>query len=257
MNLVKFGFITIIVLGSAFVSAHSNLKSSFPENGQQLREMPKVLELAFSKPVKLTQVELYHHAGEQVKLAFMLSPMLSERFEIPLPVIKHDSYKVMWRAMADDRNKMEGEFVFDFIKADSKDRHKVNHNKSGNQSFSGQNSAPGKVVSQFHHALKSGDKELARSLLVDNVLIYEGGRVERSADEYANHHMLADMKYLKNITTSVLEHIVITKGKIAFSNSRSHSTGKFRGKDIDQSGMETIILEEINAQWKIIRIHWS
>jgi len=53
--------------------------------------------------------------------------------------------------------------------------------------------APAKVVTAFHQALESGDKAKVRSLQADDVLIFEGG-VEHSADQYSNHHMLADMK---------------------------------------------------------------
>ena len=55
--------------------------------------------------------------------------------------------------------------------------------------FTGVDTAAGKVVLDFHQALRSGDKKLARALLADDVTIYEGGRVERSAEEYAKHNM--------------------------------------------------------------------
>ena len=123
--------------------------------------------------------------------------------------------------------------------------------------FSGLDSEPGKTVSLFHKALKNGDKKLARSLLADSVLIFEGGRVERSADEYAEHHMLADMKYLAVIKTNKLEHHVDVYSDSATSISRSKSTGKYKGKDIDNEGMETIVLAKEVSGWKIVHIHWS
>ena len=194
-------------------------------------------------------------------MAFMLSSRSSERFEIPLSTIEQNSYMVKWQAVAGDAKKLKGELGFSFKQLNSSESnhavHESGHNKAQNRLFLNENSAPGKVVSEFHHALKTGDKILARSLLSDNVLIYEGGGVERSADEYANHHMLSDMKYLKNITSKVLEHIVTISGKMAVSSSRSHSTGEFRGKVINSSGIETMVLEEVNGNWKIIRIHWS
>ena len=42
-----------------------------------------------------------------------------------------------------------------------------------------------KVVLAFHEALETSNKELARAQLADDVTIYEGSRVERSADEGA------------------------------------------------------------------------
>jgi ketosteroid isomerase-like protein len=129
--------------------------------------------------------------------------------------------------------------------------------KSAQQYFVGVDSEPGKVVTQFHKALKEQNKDVARSLLADDVLIYEGGGVERSADEYASHHMLSDMAYIFGLSTEVLEHQVFIEGDIAVSNSRTHTKGTFKGKDIDRKGMETIVLKKINGKWKIWRIHWS
>jgi ketosteroid isomerase-like protein len=114
-----------------------------------------------------------------------------------------------------------------------------------------------KAIYSFHQALKQGNKKEARELLDDNVIIYEGGRVERTADEYADHHMLADMAYLAAINNETLEHNVKVAGDTAYSMSRTKSTGQFKGKTIDHESMETIILRRIAGSWKITHIHWS
>lgn len=129
--------------------------------------------------------------------------------------------------------------------------------ESTNAHFSGVETAPGKVVQQFHRALENADKVLARSLLSDDVIIFEGGQVERSADEYAHHHMLADMKYLAKLKVETIEHQVIVSENMAVSISRSQSTGKYNGKNVDRLGMETIVLKKVDGSWKIVRIHWS
>lgn len=113
-------------------------------------------------------------------------------------------------------------------------------------------SAPAKTVSAFHQALENGDKAKARSLLADDVLIFEGG-VERSADEYANHHMLADMKYLAAVESKTLEHQVSISGEMALSVSRSKTMGNYKDKNVDYEGLETIVLNLSDGKWK----HWS
>jgi len=117
-------------------------------------------------------------------------------------------------------------------------------------------SPAGKVVSAFHQALESNDPKTARSLLADDVLIFEGG-VERSADEYANHHMVADMKYLAAVESKILEHRVITGDDLAASISRNKVTGKYKGKKVDYESLETMTLRRMEGQWKITHIHWS
>lgn len=115
----------------------------------------------------------------------------------------------------------------------------------------------GKTIAQFHQALKSGNRVTARALLANKVTIFEGGGVEKSADEYAEHHMLADMKYLAEINTQVLDHQIKVIGNIAYSMSRSKLTGQFQGKDINSEGMETMVLLKEADKWKIVHIHWS
>lgn len=115
----------------------------------------------------------------------------------------------------------------------------------------------GKVVMQFHQAIQGGDKSKARGFLADDVIIYEGGRVERSADDYANHHMLADMKYLAQLKVEILEHEVREMGETAYSISKTKLTGEFQGKDVKSEGMESMVLLKKDGKWKIVHIHWS
>ena len=141
--------------------------------------------------------------------------------------------------------------TFSFAANAHGDKHK------GKGLFKGVDTPAAKAVLAFHEALETGNKELARAQLADDVTIYEGGRVERSADEYAQHHMLSDMKYLATMKSKTLEHQVTILGDTAISASRSHTQGTFKGKDRDYQGMETMVLEKQNGEWKIKHIHWS
>ena len=132
-----------------------------------------------------------------------------------------------------------------------------NQEHKNNKLFVGSKASAAKVVTIFHKALKGGDKVLAKEQLADDVTIYEGGRVERSAEEYARHHMLADMKFLSAMETELLEHQVIETGNTALSMSRSHTKGNYQGKVQDFTGMETMVLEKQDGKWKIKHIHWS
>jgi ketosteroid isomerase-like protein len=93
--------------------------------------------------------------------------------------------------------------------------------------------------------------------LADDVLIYEGGGVERSADEYASHHLLADIKYLSALKSTTLEHQVKVMGNMALSTSRAKTVGQYKDKAVDSEGMQTMVLEKIAGSWKIVHIHWS
>ncbi|AZG75174.1 DUF4440 domain-containing protein [Shewanella livingstonensis] len=124
--------------------------------------------------------------------------------------------------------------------------------------FIGIDSAAGKVVKQFHNALKTGNEALVRQSLAENVQIYEGGKVDRSLAEYASHHLHADMAYLKGLTITLTEHQVAITGDIAISTAISHAQGEYKSKSVDSISMETLVLtKQVDGTWKIIHVHWS
>ncbi|MDX5406227.1 MAG: nuclear transport factor 2 family protein [Chromatiaceae bacterium] len=123
--------------------------------------------------------------------------------------------------------------------------------------FVGENTAPALTVTAFHHALRSGDTKSARAMLADDVLIVEGNGVERSADEYASHHMLADMKFMAAVHAETLEHQTKVLGNMAYSVSRTQLTGEYKGKPVDVVSKETLVLVDNGDGWKIVHVHWS
>lgn len=126
------------------------------------------------------------------------------------------------------------------------------------KAFIGVDSAAGNVVKQFHAALQMGNEAIVRQSLAVNVQIYEGGKVERSLTDYANHHMLADMAYLRGLTITPKEHQITITGDIAISTSISHAQGEYKGKSIDLMTMETLVLiKQADGHWKITHVHWS
>jgi ketosteroid isomerase-like protein len=134
--------------------------------------------------------------------------------------------------------------------------HGEDGHKTKDALFVGLDSDAAKTVAAFHKALKEGDEKAARATLADDVLIYEGG-VERSADEYANHHMLADMKYVAQINSTLLEQQVTVLGDLAYSVTRTQTKGQYKNKSVDYVGFETIVLKKIDNVWLIAHIHWS
>jgi ketosteroid isomerase-like protein len=88
-------------------------------------------------------------------------------------------------------------------------------------------------------------------------LILEGKGIERSAEQYASHHMLSDMKFLKAMTTEKIEHHVTQYDAFAFSVSKSTVNGTYKGKEVDRLGNETMTLAKQDGEWKIMHIHWS
>lgn len=131
------------------------------------------------------------------------------------------------------------------------------HAKTEPNFFSGIDNDAARTVIAFHAAINSGDVLKVKEILDQTVLIFEGGGVERSAEEYAGHHLKADIAFLMKMTVTLVEHQVQATENMAVSMSRSRLVGKYQDKDIDINTMETIALRKINKQWKIVHIHWS
>jgi ketosteroid isomerase-like protein len=147
-------------------------------------------------------------------------------------------------------------FVFVLIISNSLYAHEGSGHKNKDL-FQGNESMPAKVVIEFHNALRSSKKDEVFKLLEKSVLIYEGGGVERSAKEYSSHHLLTDMAFMSKMEVELIEHQVKIYNNIAISSSRSIIKGKYKGKAIEKTNMETIVLRKSNGKWKIINIHWS
>lgn len=113
------------------------------------------------------------------------------------------------------------------------------------------------VAEQFSDALGSGDESVVLDLLADDVLIYESGGVEASRDEYAGHHLPADMKFLAGMEKTLLSQKVFEQGDLAIITSRSTLKGSYRDKPIDSKSTETLVLKRSENGWKIVHIHWS
>jgi ketosteroid isomerase-like protein len=140
-----------------------------------------------------------------------------------------------------------------FVSAHGNEKH-----QPAQAGFIGLDSPAAKVVKQFHQSLKAADEAGIRQALARDVLIYEGGSVERSLEDYAGHHMKADMAYLRELTLTLKEHQVRIMGDTAISTSVTHAAGEYKGKKIDAVSMETLILaRQTDGSWKIVHIHWS
>ena len=116
---------------------------------------------------------------------------------------------------------------------------------------------PAASVSRFHAALAAGDREAALSLLDPKVVIFESGGAEMSRDEYAAHHLDADMQFSRAVSTEIVHREAHEAGPAAWVLTRTHTKGSFRGREIDADGVETMLLRRDGGQWRIVHVHWS
>lgn len=141
---------------------------------------------------------------------------------------------------------------------DGADHHDSTPKHSGqHEHHSSRFDTPEQAVGALHHALVSGDATLMLRVLADDVLIYESGQAEYSAQEYASHHMPYDMKFMQAMSRKVLESQIQIHGSSALATQRSQLTGNYRNKAKDVLSNQSLWLEKQDEQWRINHIHWS
>ena len=106
-------------------------------------------------------------------------------------------------------------------------------------------------------AIIAGDVDTLKALIAPDVLIFESGGVESSLAEYEDHHMPADIAFMKNMSSEVISRRVIEAGDSAIVLTQSRINGVYKEKEVDLSSTETLVMRNMGGQWKIIHIHWS
>lgn len=112
------------------------------------------------------------------------------------------------------------------------------------------------VVEGYARALASGDSLAALALLHPDVVIYEGGHAE-TREEYRSGHLRSDIAFASAVKRTLTADDVVLMGDAALYTSEYTATGRFRNRDIDSHGTETMVLLRTNEGWKIRHIHWS
>jgi len=113
------------------------------------------------------------------------------------------------------------------------------------------------VVDAFHAALGSGDAEAVLALLAEDVVVLEEGGAERSREEYAGHHLPADMAFAAATEAEITRRAALVEGDIAWVLTEGRTSGTFNGRPVERLTAETMILHRQAGGWRIRHIHWS
>lgn len=112
------------------------------------------------------------------------------------------------------------------------------------------------IVHDFHSALAAGDSATALARLHPDVVIYETGHAE-TLSEYRSGHLSSDIAFASATRREVTEEAVEVQGDQALYTAESRTTGRWRDRDIDANGTETMVLVRTPDGWRIRHIHWS
>lgn len=116
---------------------------------------------------------------------------------------------------------------------------------------------PVQTVDAFHAALVGGEADKAAELLDDKALIYEEGDAEASKQQYAEHHLPADIAFLKTMHETITKRSHDTAATLAWVATEGRMVGRYKDKDIDRTTTESMVLRRTAGGWRIVHIHWS
>lgn len=122
---------------------------------------------------------------------------------------------------------------------------------------SGYPATPEAVVDAYGAALRAKDEAAVRALLAPDVIIAEGGAAERSVDQYAGHHMPADMAFTAAVDFVVKKRDALAAEDMAAVISEAQIHGTYKGENVHSRMMETMVLRRTDGRWRIVHIHWS
>jgi ketosteroid isomerase-like protein len=112
------------------------------------------------------------------------------------------------------------------------------------------------TVKRFHHALEQGDTATVLALLAPDAVILESGASE-TRNSYREHHLPADMVFLRSTRSAPGPLRVVTNGGAAWVTSVSTVDGTAAGKPVALLSAELVVLSRTEAGWVIRAIHWS
>jgi uncharacterized protein (TIGR02246 family) len=112
------------------------------------------------------------------------------------------------------------------------------------------------VVERYHRALAVGDSTAALTLLADDAVVVESGSIE-SRQEYRSHHLPADIAFTRAVKGVRSPVRVKVRGDVAWATATSTTRGTYRGRAVNSTGAELMVLTRASDGWKISAIHWS
>lgn len=112
------------------------------------------------------------------------------------------------------------------------------------------------AVHAYDRALGAGDSTAALALLAPDAVILESGGIE-TREEYRSHHLPGDIAFARAVPSQGGAVGVRVRGDVAWAWSTSTTQGEFRGRQINSSGAELMVLTRTATGWRISAIHWS
>jgi len=115
------------------------------------------------------------------------------------------------------------------------------------------------VLEQEAVAFEKGDVEALNKMWANDewVSVFESGGADIGWANYRDHHLIPEMKELKNTKHTLSDVKVRVAGKTAWATFKYSLSGDLKERHIDVNGLGTAVLEERNGRWLIVHRHTS
>jgi uncharacterized protein (TIGR02246 family) len=112
------------------------------------------------------------------------------------------------------------------------------------------------AVEAFDRALATGDSAAVLALLHADASVHEGG-VAETREQYRAGHLRGDIAFLRDVTSETVRERVDVRGDMALYTSEYAMKATSRGREVNSTGVETMVLVRTAEGWRILHIHWS
>jgi len=115
------------------------------------------------------------------------------------------------------------------------------------------------VLEQEAAAFAKGDVPALNKFWANDewVSVFESGGADIGWANYRDHHLIPEMKELKNTKHTLSDIKVRVAGKTAWATFKYSLSGDLKERHIDVNGIGTAVLEERNGRWLIVHRHTS
>ena len=115
------------------------------------------------------------------------------------------------------------------------------------------------LLEQEAVAFEKGDVEALNKMWANDewVSVFESGGADIGWANYRDHHLIPEMKELKNTKHTLSDIKVRVAGKTAWATFKYSLSGDLKERHIDVNGLATAVLEERNDRWLIVHRHTS
>jgi len=91
----------------------------------------------------------------------------------------------------------------------------------------------------------------------ESVTVFESGHANYGWTDYRDHHLMPEMKEMKNTKYTLSDIKVKTAGTTAWATFKYAISADIGTRHVDSGGLGTAVLEKRDGRWQIVHWHSS